>query len=241
MFKPSIALLLFIALLAPAQQQPAAGSSPFAGKISIPVQLLKTVRADRAHPGDQVEFRTLEAVLVGKDLVMPADSALYGRVVSANPKQNDKNSWLVVVVERAKWKEHTLPLHAFVSAQIALTEPKSPRAGEPATGNDTSLNRRTARQAARTSAMTDPTLSNLIRTPQDASEAAREESRTKYPSLENVGILRDKDGTTYLVSSKSTVKLPAGVLLMLSNEPVANSKTTQGGTTASPSGIPPPL
>jgi len=224
--KLSIALLLFTALPASAQQ-PAASSPPLSGKISIPAQLLKTVRADKAHPGDPVQFRTLEAMLVGKDLVMPANASLHGRVLSAGPKQDDKNSWLAIVVERAEWKDRSLPLHAFISAQIALTGARNQRAAEPGTNNDVSLNRRAARQAGRTSAMSDPSLSGLIRTPQDASDAAHDEVEAKPPSLDGVGIQRDKDGTTYLLSSKSNVKLPAGVILMLSNQPVTNSETTQ--------------
>jgi len=39
-------------------------------------------------------------------------------------------------------------------------------------------------------------------------------------------MLRAKDGTTYLVSSKTTVKLPAGLMLVLKNEPAASPETS---------------
>jgi len=93
MQKLCIALLIFTALLAPAQQ-PASSNLASSGKLTIPAQLTKTVRADKARAGDPVEFRTLEAVLVSKDVVMPANTSLHGRVLGASPKQDDKNSWL---------------------------------------------------------------------------------------------------------------------------------------------------
>jgi hypothetical protein len=216
-----IALLTFSTLLAAAQQLPVASSIPSSGKFSIPAQLLKTVRADKAHPGDPVEFRTVEAVLVDNGLVMPVNTPLHGRVLSANPKHDDKNSWLAIVVERAEWKEHTLLLRAFVSAQIVMSTANRQPPPDATAPNPASMTPRAQRrQSVRMAARSDPELSNLVPAPQDANERFPEELGIKYPSLENVGILRDKEGTTYLLSVKSNVKLPAGVLLMLSNEPV---------------------
>jgi hypothetical protein len=128
MQKLCIALLIFTALLAPAQQ-PASSNPASSGKLTIPAQLTKTVRADKARAGDPVEFRTLEAVLVSKDVVMPAHTSLHGRVLGASPKQDDKNSWLALVVERAEWKQHSLPLHAFVVAQISISPTNNQSAG----------------------------------------------------------------------------------------------------------------
>ncbi|HME31820.1 MAG TPA: hypothetical protein VKG65_03625 [Terriglobales bacterium] len=227
MRKLYIALLTFIALLAPAQQPPAQSPEP-AGKMSIPAQLTRTVQADKAHPGDRVEFRTLEAVLAGKDLVIPANARLYGRVLSASPKQDDKNSWLAVVVERAEWKQHSLPLHAFISAQIVISQSNDQRAAEAEKTTYSPQNPRTRRQSARATLATDPTLSSIIKAPLDANETSQAELGTRYPVLDNVGIFRDKNGTTYLLSAKSSVKLPAGVLLMLRNEPGESSETAEG-------------
>ena len=224
MRKLYIALLTFIGLLAPAQQPPAQNSES-AGKMSIPAQLTRTVQADKAHPGDRVEFRTMEAVLAGGDLVIPANARLYGRVLSAAPKQDDKNSWLAVVVERAEWKQHSLPLHAFISAQIAISQSNN-QVAEKTTYSP--QNPRTMRQSARATLATDPTLSSLIKAPLDANETGQAELGTRYPVLDNVGIFRDKNGTTYLLSAKSNVKLPAGVLLMLKNEPGGSSETAEG-------------
>ncbi len=143
-----IALLIFTALLAPAQQ-PAATDPASSGKLSIPAQLTKAVRADKAHAGDPVEFRTLEPVLVGKGLVMPANTSLHGRVLGASPKQDGKNSWLALVVERAEWTQHSLPLHAFVAAQISISVTNNQRAADPGMAGNTTANPRRARAGER--------------------------------------------------------------------------------------------
>lgn len=231
------ALLIFHALLVPAQQPDAPGSN-FSGKFSIPAQLAHTVRADKVHPGDPVEFKTISAVLVGKGLVMPADAHLYGRVVSVGQKQDNKNSYLAVVVVRAEWKEHTLPLHAFVAAQITVTT-KTLATADANIQPDLPSPRRAGRISGRAAAGNDPSLPGLIRTPQDAADTPAPQSVTKYPMLEEVGIFRDKNGTTYLLSAKSNVKLPAGVLLMLQNEPgesagAPSAKPATSTTTAQP-------
>lgn len=213
------AALLLFAVLSASAQQPEANSAALSGRLSIPVELAKTVRADKVHAGDVVEFRSLEAVLAGNGVVIPANCALYGRVLSAAAKQNNRNSYLAVVVERAEWKDHTLPLHAFISAQINVTR-KSTRVTDPESGMDPPTPRRPSRQSVRVAAASDPELSNVVRAPRDATITNEPGTGTKYPALENVGFFRDKDGTTYLLSSKANVKLPAGVLLMLQNQPV---------------------
>jgi len=226
-----------IALLAVAQQT-APGPSPFSGKLSIPAQLSKTVRADKVHAGDVVEFRSLEAVLAGNGVVIPANCTLYGRVLSAAAKQNNRNSYLAVVVERAEWKDHTLPLHAFISAQITVTQ-KSVRVADPESGMDPPTPRRPSRQSVRVAAQSDPELASIVKTPRDATVANEPSSGNRYPVLENVGFYRDKDGTTYLLSSKSNVKLPAGVLLMLQNQPGSGPDTSGGNTASNPTAVQP--
>ena len=116
MLRGCIPVLMVAAALAQAQRDSLSGQ--FVGGVSIPAELTTTVRADVSHRGDPVEFRTLEAVLIANGLVMPANSKLRGRVVGAAPRQGDKPSWLVLLVERAEWKKQSVPLHAFISAQI---------------------------------------------------------------------------------------------------------------------------
>ncbi len=227
-----IALLAFYALFA-AAQRPAASNVMSPGKLSIPVRLTGTVRADKAHPGGSVEFRTLEPVLVGKDLVMPENTLLRGRILGAGAKQEGRNSWLVLVVEHAEWKQHSLPLRAFITAQIALSSADTQHPLEPASTGNTSTTLHGNRQNARWAARDDPTLSSMIKPPQDATSTGADQTSTRHPMLENIGMVRDKDGTTYLFSSKSNVKLPAGVLLMLTNAPVASPEAAKTATAAS--------
>ena len=219
-----IALLAFNSLIATAQQ-PVASNLVSSGKMSIPARLTKTVRADKVHPGGSVEFRTLEPVLVGKGLVMPENTLLRGRILSATPKQEGRNSWLALVVERAEWKQYSLPLRAFISAQVTLSSANNQHALEPASTGNTSSTMRASRPSARIAARDDPTLSNIIKPPQDATASGQDQISLRHPMLENIGIVRDKDGTTYLFSSKANVKLPNGVLLMLTNEPVESSES----------------
>jgi len=232
------ALLIFNALLVSAQQ-PTAPNSNSSGKLSIPAQLAHTVRADKVHPGDPVEFQTISAVLVGQGLVMPADAHLYGRVLSAGPKQENKNSYLAVVVERAEWKEHSLPLHAFIAAQITVKPKSLTTANADVPPDQPSSIRRTARMSGRVAAGNDPSLSGMVRSPQDATDTPAPQSADKYPMLEDVGIFRDKNGTTYLLSAKSNVKLPAGVLLMLQNEPGESADATSAKPATSATSVQP--
>lgn len=211
------ASLLFAACLA-AAQQPAATGAGLSARLSIPVEVVHSLRADKVHAGDPVEFRTLMAVLVSKELVMPGGTHLYGRVLAAGPKEENKNSYLGVVVERAEWKDHIVVLHAFIAAQLAVT-PKNQAAASTATNDNptAAMNRRTGRSSGRAASHGDPALPSLVRTPDDAVEPDPAQTTPKYPKLEDVGFFRDKDGATYLISTRSNVKLPAGVLLMLEN------------------------
>jgi len=229
----SLVLLAVNALIATAQQ-PAASSLVSSSKLSIPARLTRTVRADKAHPGGPVEFRTLEPVLVGKDLVMPENTLLRGRILSAGPKQEGRNSWLVLVVERAEWKQHSLPLRAFITAQITVSSAGNQHSLDPAGSGTTSTTLHGNRQNARWAARDDPSLSSMIKAPQDATATGQDEMSTRHPLLENVGIVRDKDGTTYLFSSKANVKLPDGVLLMLTNEPVASAESANAKAAIAP-------
>ncbi len=211
-----IALLTMTALLAQAPQGSLAALP--VGDLSIPVELTKTVRADKAHRGDPVEFRTVEAVLVSPKLVMPPQTKLFGRVVGAASRQGDKPSWIVLLVERAEWKQHSVPLHAFIASQITLV-PAPSQAGNAGNSPDTTVgSRRAGRMSGRVAAQSDADLSSLTRPPQDATEQSQDVLPAKPGTLSDVRIVRDKDGTSYLFSAKSNVNLPSGTLFMLQNQ-----------------------
>lgn len=213
-----IPLLMIAAVLVQAQQDSLVAKP--AGDLFIPAELSKTVRADKVHRGDAVEFTTLEAVLVGPNLVMPAASKLFGRVVGAAPRHGDKPSWIVLLVERAEWKKHSVALHAFISAEISLVPAPNQNTGSadmtPTSGNPRRMGRVSVRSATQTG--TDMPIS--IKAPQDATAQSQKGLPAEAPAMEkDVRIVRDKDGTSYLFSAKSNVKLPGGALFMLQNYP----------------------
>ncbi len=213
-----ISLLMMAALLMQAPQDSLVAMP--AGDLSIPAELTKSVRADKARRGDPVEFRTVEAVLVAPNLVMPSQTKLFGRVVGAAPREGDKPSWMVLLVERAEWRQHTVPLHAFISAQITLVPAPSQNTNS-SNSTDTAVatggSRRAGRLSGRVVAESDTTLSSLSKPPQDATEQSQDELGTRPATLKDLRIVRDKDGTSYLFSAKSSVNLPSGTLFMLQN------------------------
>jgi hypothetical protein len=189
------------------------------GQLSIPAELTKTIRADKVHRGDPVEFITVEAVLIAPKLVMPPHTKLFGRVVGAAPQQAGKPSWLVLLVERAEWKQYSVPLHAFISSQIALVRGTSPSDVPADNSAAASSSRRTARMSGRVAAQSDSELSTLSKPPQDASDVPKDgAAMAKGVALKDIRIVRDKDGTSYLFSAKSNVKLPGGTLFMLQHQ-----------------------
>ena len=212
-----ITLVMMAALFVQAQSD-----SPVtkpAAYLTIPAELTKTVRADKAHRGDPVEFTTLEAVLVGPRQVMPPQTKLFGRIVGAAPRQGDKPSWLVLLVERAEWKQHSVLLHAFISSQITLVPAPNPNTGSADATPVTGSPRRLGRLSGRVAAQSDAELSSMTRLPLDASEMAKDSTVARPAALQDLRIVRDKDGMSYLVSAKSNVKLPGGTLFMLQNRP----------------------
>ncbi len=220
-----ISLLMMAALLMQAPQDSLVAMP--AGDLSIPAELTRSVRADKAHRGDPVEFRTVEAVLIAPKLVMPPQTKLFGRVVGAASRQGDKPSWMVLLVEKAEWKQHTVPLHAFISAQITLVPTPSQNGNSTDTTVATGGSRRAGRMSGRVVAESDTTLSSLTKPPQDATEQSQDELATRPATLKGLRIVRDKDGTSYLFSAKSNVNLPSGTLFMLQNHtPTATDQSS---------------
>lgn len=193
--------------------------TPAVGEVSIPAELRTTVKAENAHRGDPVEFRTLEPQLIGNGVVMPANAKLTGRIVGAAPQQGDKPSWLVLLVERAEWKQQSIPLHAFIARQIAISSvnPQDSQNLDSMTG--TTNARRAGRDSARAQVHDGIDNSQSTKMPQDAKTNSQRESGTKSAPIKDLRIVRDKDGIAYLFSAKTNVKLPSGALFVLQNQP----------------------
>jgi hypothetical protein len=233
MLRVGIPILMMAAVLGQAQQDKPRAQA--VGQLSIPAELTTTVRAGSAHRGDPVQFRTLEPVLIANGLVMPANAKLLGRVVGASPQQGDKPSWLVLLVERAEWKQQSVPLHAFIASQIAISNALGKYSQSADAMTNTSNSRRDGRQSARAAVHDGIDSSPSTKMPQDARTAGGQDPVAKSSPLTDLRIVRDKDGTAYLFSSKSNVKLPSGTLFLLQNEASAGmSGSTEGAPLTTP-------
>ena len=213
------------------------------GGVSIPAELTSTIRADRVHRGDSVEFRTLEAVLISKGLVMPANAKLTGRVVGAAPLADGKPSWLILLIERGEWKKQSIPLHAFIAAQINLSLLPAQSQAAVDAGTLPRDPRRAARESGRAAALNGIDISSSTHMPEDSRGSAQSTTRPEPAPLKDLLIARDANGVTYLISQHSSVKLPGGTVFRLQNEappasapPVTNA--TQSDSHTSPPKLP---
>ncbi len=235
MLRGCLAFLMLVASLVEAQ--PEAPLTQTGREVSIPAELTTTVRAERAHRGDPVEFRTLEPVLIN-GLVMPANAKLLGRIVGAAPQQDTKPSWLVLLVERAVWKAQNIPLHAFISGQITISGVSQQAAQSTGTTPTGTNPRRGGRESARAAAQSGIDISRSTKLPQDSSEVLPYDLGSKSLPIKDLRIVRDKDGIAYLFSSKSNVKLPSGTLFVLQNQgkprPATSNGESQRPTPAAP-------
>ena len=216
MLRACIPLLLLAASVA--QEQPGAIRSQSTGGTSIPVELTTTVRAETAQRGDPVTFKSLEAVLLPNGLVMPANSKLTGRIVGAAPLQGSKPSWLVLLVERAEWKEQVVPLHAFIAAQIDMsrvTYQNSPSADGMSTNPSP---RRLSRESGRVALENGVDISSATKLPQDSGGTSQQEPSRRTQPVKDLRIVRDKDGIAYLFCASANLKLPSGSLFVLQNQ-----------------------
>jgi len=209
------------------QATPSAGQLP--NNLSIPAQLDATVDTKKCKAGDVIEMRTLEPVLVGNGQVMPEHTKLSGRVEGAASRQNDKPSWLLLVIDRAEWKGHSLPLRAFIISQItvkASVQAENDSAFQGALDMpDAVLNRRSHAQLT---TQGDPGSSGLSVSAahplKDGTIEKGQAQQLSYQRLDDVHLLPASNGAIYLLSAKDHLKLPSGTMFMLRNRPLPASR-----------------
>ncbi len=207
-----------------------APNSQVPDNLSIPAKLSKTIDTNKCKAGDVVEMKTLEPVLIANGLVMPESAKLHGRILGAASRQNDQPSWLVLVVERAEWKQHSIPLHAFVAAQITIKTQlpgQSNNAFQDAINlPDTLYNRHTAARQSAPGRGISAALSHALR---DATVEGNDALELSYHGLNDLRLMKDQNGRVFLVSQKPHLKLPSGTMFMLRNQ--ATVEQTEVGAT----------
>jgi hypothetical protein len=192
---------------------------------SIPARLSKTIDTKKCKAGDAVEMKTVEPVLIGKGLVMPENAKLHGKIIGAASRQADRPSWVLLVVERAEWKEHSVPLRAFITSQITMrvaVAPQKDNTFDEAIGMpDTMQRRRSARQPQVNPGTTDLS-AGMTHPPRESTVETSNGQQLSYRGLDDVRLLQDKHGRIFLLSQKSHLKLPSGSLFMLRNLPAGS-------------------
>ena len=200
--------------------------------LNIPVQLSRTIDTDKCKVGDIVEMSTLEPVLVGSGLVMPENARLHGNILGVASRQNNQPAWVVLVIVRADWKEHSLPLRAFVASQITMKAQPTRQNGatlDKAINMSETVQRRHVRQLPQG----DPPPGPLSRTLVDAAADTNDVQQSAYKGLDDLRIMQDKQGRVFLLSQKSRLKLPSGTMFMLRNQAAGPHKEADATKLAS--------
>ncbi len=108
-------------------QVPNQSNSPMQAMLTpqttLPVSFTKTVSASRAKAGDQVEAKTMQAVLLSNGQEIPRGAKVLGHVVRANPFVYDKTPYakqpqgeLTIQFDSLVSRGETLPLHVSLRA-----------------------------------------------------------------------------------------------------------------------------
>ncbi len=83
---------------------------------TFPVRLYKTIDAAHVQPGDPVEFRTVEPILLGQGVIVPDNSALIGEVVSSSPGDAaHPHSTMQIRLYTLRWNSGEAHLNAIVT------------------------------------------------------------------------------------------------------------------------------
>lgn len=208
----SALLFLFSPLPAQAQGVPIEARTD----LYIPSVLHGGIRADKAHAGDKVRLEMLEGILVSPGIVIPASAHLYGHVVEARVLTASSESRLSIEVDRAEWRHHELPLHAFIygfGIRQLKYEPRRPDCDLPGNGGGSSERESSQGfgQSPHEPACNTPlTVNDGIINLDDANQLSHLELETNH-----------RNGSTVLISKVKNVHLSGGALIILHNVPLS--------------------
>ncbi len=180
---------------------------------NLPVEVLKTIKADKVEPGDAVEFRMLEPVLARDGIVIPEKAKLYGKVVLATGAYNGQYSYLALLVDRAEWDGRTLPLNAFVVGW-------EDRHAMPDAGANCAAAmepQESARSYPTTAAQSQAAGFDHCERASTASERQDSQSWSQKMVSRDIEIDRDANSGSTILISRKNIRLPAGMYLVLQN------------------------
>ena len=227
--------ILFTAVAVFAEDpQPFAPGVQVPDNLSIPAQLVKTINTKKCKAGDVVEMRTLEPVLISNGLVMPEHTKLHARIVGAASRQNNKPSWVLLLVQGAEWKQHSIPLRAFITSQITVKPKPHGRNDNPSTTGNLSEFQHGRYAPSVPSTTPSGRVRSIGHAPRDATDMGDATPEMSQPRLEDVYIQRATNGAIFLLSPKPQLKLPSGTMFMLRNQAIepassqASAQTTTG-------------
>ena len=75
----------------------------FAAGTALRVQLVKTVDAKKAKPGDPVMAKTVDEIRAGQEVVAPRGAKVSGHVIAATPHHGDTASTLRLHSIPSRW------------------------------------------------------------------------------------------------------------------------------------------
>jgi hypothetical protein len=211
--------ILFLSVAGFAEDpQPPVPPAQVSENFTIPARLAKTVDTKKCKAGDVVEMRTLEPVLIGNGLVMPEHTRLQATVLGAASRQNEKPSWLVLVVQKAEWKDHSVPLRAFVTSQITV-KPKPGQNDSPSTASTNMSDFEHGRYTPRLGNSLSSRSKSFGRVARDATDGGDAAPDLSHQRLDDLYMQQARNGMMFLLSPKRNLKLPSGTMFMLRNQP----------------------
>ncbi len=88
-------------------------------RLHLRAEMQSTINAAKARAGDEVRMQVLVAERDNNDaVIIPKGAKLFGRVVEVSARTvAAPESRIGILIERAEWKDRSVPLHAFIVAQ----------------------------------------------------------------------------------------------------------------------------